>query len=177
MKRISLGLILLSCVAAAAVAAGPSMVTVKAARKTIDSNTTNRREGRTQVSKSVREVVYEFTVSSRQPGTMSNLVAKYSVMIETADGRKDVAVFGKEKIDLVQNQPVKFRTKSFKIEEENRREQRRSTSKGSDVYGCGVKITDSTGLLVAENYEPSRAESELRTAIDTDLAPTPPKKK
>lgn len=170
-------LLLLGSTLLLATAAGPQMVTVKAAKKTIDSKTTNRREGRTQVSKSVREVTYEFTVSSRQPGTLSNLLAKYSIMIETPDGRKEVVVNGKEKFELVQNQPVKFRTKSFKLEEESRRDRSRSSSKETDVYGCGVKITDATGLLVAESYEPGKAESELRTAIDTDLGPPTAKKK
>ena len=177
MKRTTLFLFVSVAAVLTSLAAGPQMVTVKAARKTIDSQSSNRREGRTQVTKSIREVTYEFTVSSRQPGTLSNLVAKFSVMIETPDGHKEVAVNGTEKFSVTQNQPYKFRTKSFKLQEESRRESRRSTSKETDVYGVGVKVMDAAGTLVSESYEPSKAEADLKTAIETDMAPPSAKKK
>ncbi len=167
-KIIPIALVL---VAFHALAAMPSPITVKAAKKTADSHHNTAAHGPRTVTFTAKDVYYEFELTTSSPAVPASVVAKWVVLTIGMGGHVHVGTKGEKEIALPKNKPVTVETDDFSLETKNVHGARGHFVNQSEakVLGYAVRVFDTGGTLLSEEYSPDNEKKSLADAFDGKL--------
>lgn len=151
------------------------VITIKATKKTGDSRKSVEQIGnlrrRTDTEK---ELYYQLEIAALSQNVPTNIAVTWAVLIESEKGRLRLGCLGGTETNFTRTvRTLQVQTDSFELEEHTQQRARQNISRGSEIYGYGIRVTDLTGKILAEKVEPSKAAAEINEAFEGKHAARP----
>ena len=154
--------ILLLALPLTATAASPSPISIKATKKTADSHqNTELVRPRLSVTSSEKDVFYRIELTPRTTQVPTNVVVKWVVALQAQNGRVYTGTKGMKEAVLSLGHPAVVETDDFSLDSVEIRRHGLVGERGPEILGYGIRVCDDEDRIVAEAYEPSRAEKDL----------------
>ena len=161
MKKVKVWVMVALVLCAAQVFAGPGFVSIKATKKTADV----REGGNVTMGKNIqleeRDVLYEFDIRS-MAAAPQELRVDWIVLVKTIKGKLRTAGQGEETITLKAGETKTVETAAITLREETG--PKGNGFKGK-IEGIGVRVTDASGALVGELYDPISSQKIVQDAF------------
>jgi hypothetical protein len=166
--RTLLRIALLLLAAGIAHAATPQLFTIKATKKTGDTRKNVQQIGNIRrLTNTEKDIFYQLEISTVSPAAPTNFVVTWAVLVENEKGRLHAGCLGGTTTNFARGaRTVEVETDSVELDEHTQQRKNQNFSRGSDIYGYGIRITDMTGKLLAEKIEPSKAAAEINEAFE-----------
>lgn len=157
--------------AAAALAAMPSLITIKGMKKTADTHRNNAVNGPRTVTSTDKNIFYEFELTASSPAVPDNVNVKWVVVTIGMGGHLHLGTKGEKETALPKNKPTTVESDDINIESKQVHGPRgHLLSQGeTKIVGYGVRVFDGNGTMIAENYYPENEKKTMAEAFDGKL--------
>lgn len=166
-----LTLILATTLTAALTLAAAPAITIKATKKTADTDRNRENLGSLRSRQDTYKKKYlELTLTAAGIPPPGDIVVNWAVLIEDVKNRTHLGALGGTQTNFGRARSIEIRTDEFDMEEHSVSRPRGNVERDSEVHAYGIRITDLQGKILADKIEPAKAAAEINEAFDGKLA-------